>query len=153
MCRLWTHPVDCLWQDNNKGIDKKSFSPRQSITIANKHSSIYLLNIKYDYEEKGIKTSFPYSSKRQFYFKGLLVGIGTGTLCVVGLVATAWSLVYTSKMTFMGNNQLTNICENVLFRRKLRHVWGLQGWPRGLPRCSYKSKWWSGSPIRRILWI
>ena len=31
-----------------------------------------------------------------------LVGIGTGTLCVVGLVVTAWALVYTSKMTIMG---------------------------------------------------
>ncbi len=59
--------VDCgliqlIVSDNNKGIDKKSFSPRQSTTIANIFLKlvsltevIYLLNIKYDFEEKGIK--------------------------------------------------------------------------------------------------
>ena len=58
MCRLWTHPIDCLVSDNNNnGIDKKSFSPRQSTTTANR--SIYLLNINYDYEEKGIKILVP----------------------------------------------------------------------------------------------
>ena len=58
MCRLWTHPIDCLVSDNNNGIDKNLFFPRQSTTTANR--SIYLLNIKnYDYEEKGIKILVP----------------------------------------------------------------------------------------------
>ena len=30
--------------------------------------------------------------------KALKVGIATGTICVVGLVATAWSLIYTTKI-------------------------------------------------------
>ena len=30
--------------------------------------------------------------------KALKVGIATGTICVVGLVATAWSLIYTTRI-------------------------------------------------------